>query len=157
MARRAGQDANKFGQMVDWAKQLPHQAPPPTAPAAAVPPEVSSLGFTGANMAHFFEHTWDFIDISVRTGKDTTFFPRGTTANDITTWLGEALRNLNPPGTSPRLPVPYAPEEVTIGIGKVQVGSKPASSAGDEIGQFFPLDGVTIKWPELEAIWEVLK
>jgi hypothetical protein len=85
MARRAGQDANKFGQMVDWAKQLPHQAPPPTAPAAAVPPEVSSLGFTGANMAHFFEHTWDFIDISVRTGKDTTFFPRGTTANDITT------------------------------------------------------------------------
>jgi hypothetical protein len=156
MARVAGGNAGVFGQMVDWAKMLPHQAPPPVPPAAAVPPECATFGFTaGANMPHFFEHTWEFINIALRNGKDTTFFPTGSAGN-ISTMLGEALRRLNPPGTHPALPIPGTPSPSVAGTLPVQVGSE-VHGAGTWIGQFFPLAGTTIPWVQLEAIWHVLR
>lgn len=155
MARVASGNASLFGQMLDWARALPHQSPPPVAPAAAVPPECATYGFsTGANMTHFFEHTWEFIDISKRTGKDTTFFARGTAGN-MSAMLGEALRRLNPPGRPP-LPIPGTPSPSVVGSLAVQVGSE-AHGAGLWIGQFFPLSGTTIPWVQLEAIWDVLR
>ena len=64
-----------------------------------------------------------FLDISLRNGKETTLFPKGTTPDQISTWLGDALRRLNPPGTTRAKPTAWIPEDTTVGTIQVQVGS----------------------------------
>jgi hypothetical protein len=153
MARVAGGDSHAFEEMVDLAKQLPHQ-PPPTPLIPAPPPEVASFGFHGVDFLHVLEgHTWEYLNIALRSGKDTTLIPRGTAPEQVSTWLGEVLRGLNPSGTVPPRPIPWATETGNAGGISWQVGSNDAN----EIGQFFPLDGVTIPWSKLEAILDVLR
>ena len=153
MARVAGGDSHTFGEMVDLAKQLPHQ-PPPAPPIPAPPSEVAAFGFHGVDFLHVLEgHTWEYLNIALRNGKDTTLMPRGAAPGEVSRWLGEVLRGLNPPGTVPPKPIPWVPQAGSAGGISWQVGANDAN----EIGQFFPLSGVTIPWNKLEAIFDVLR
>ncbi len=84
--------------------------------------------------------------------KSTTFWPQGTSPQQIADELGQALDRLNPPGTSPPLPIP----DHALVTGAVKVGSRTAGS-GAEIGQFFPLTGDTIPARVMRAIKALIK
>jgi hypothetical protein len=143
----------RFADMVDWTVLLSTRTA--GAPAVAAPPEVASLGFTGANMGHFIaEHTWEFLDIAKRLNKSTTLWPPGTAPQTVADMLGEALGKLNPTGGH-ALPAPGVPEATTAGGFAVQVGTLP----GPSVGQFFALAQgglITIKKGVMRAIWSIL-
>lgn len=109
-------------------------------------------------MAHFLDHTWEYVDLASRMGKQTTtFWPQGTSPSQISQYLGEALDHLNPPRVPgspapPRLPVPGSPLPAPTSGGSVQVGSQNSGA----IGQFFPASGETIVRNEMRAIGRVL-
>lgn len=153
----ANGNASKFAELVEWTQNLSRRVL--TKPTVPPPPEVAALGFSGADMPHFFDHTWEFVDIPSRLNKSTTFWPLGTgnTPNTISDALGEALRNLNPPG-GPRLPIAGTPSPTTGGGFTVQVGSITPPTP-PEVRQFFPLSQpglITILKNEMKAIWAIL-
>ena len=141
--------ASEFQKMADWADILKNVKPKPS---YAPPPQVATYGFNGADTAHFLDHTWEFVDINARVNKSTTMWPHGTTPQQIADELGQALDRLNPPGTSPPLPIPNN----ALATGAVKVGSRVAGS-GAEIGQFFPLAGDTIPARAMRAIKALIK
>ena len=151
----AGGNAAKFQQLVTWAERLALRG---AKPAYGAPPQVGAHGFSGANMGHFLDHTWEFLDLASRMGKpSTTFWPQGTSPSQISHYLGEALDHLNPPALPgspppPRLPAPGSPLPATTGGGPVQVGSQ----ASGNVGQFFPTSGETIVRNEMRALGRVL-
>ena len=153
----AAGNAARFAEMADHVRWLAARGP---APAAALPPEVARFGFSGADMPHYLNHTFDYIDIPGRLANHwprTTFWPRGTTPAQIYNYLGEVLRKLNP-GGGPRLPLPGHPELEVAGGYNVQVGSLPRP-AGPFLRQFFPTDQpglVSMYRNELQAIWNIL-
>jgi len=153
----ANGNAAKFQELVEWTTRLSSRSS--SVPAIAPPPEVSLYGFSGANMPHMLDgHTWEFLNIPSRLNKNTTLWPPGTSPTTIQAALGEALRNLNPPG-GPQLPSPGSPLPTTAAGRNVQVGSRTPPTP-PVIGQFFPLSQpglVTIVKQEMRAIWEILK
>lgn len=83
IARAAGGDSHAFGEMVDWAKQLPCR-PPPVPPIPAPPPEVAFYGFTGVDFKHSIEgRSWEYLNNFKRQGKDTTLIAQGTSPSQI--------------------------------------------------------------------------
>ena len=151
----AGGNAAKFQQLVTWTERLALRG---AKPAYAAPPEVAAHGFSGANMGHFLDHTWDYVDLASRMGKQTTtFWPQGTSPSQISHYLGEALDHLNPPAVPgspppPRLPAPGSPLPAPTSGGPVQVGSQNSGA----VGQFYPTSGETIVRTEMRAIGRIL-
>ena len=151
----AGGNATKFQQLVTWTERLALRG---AKPAYAAPLEVAAHGFSGANMGHFLDHTWEYVDLASRMGKQTTtFWPQGTSPSQISRYLGEALDHLNPsavPGSPPppRLPAPGSPLPAPTSGGPVQVGSQNSGA----IGQFYPTSGETIVRNEMRAIGRIL-
>jgi hypothetical protein len=153
--------ADKFNDMARWTVILAKRA---AKPGVAEPADVAALGFARADMGHFLDHTWEFVDIAKRLNKDTTFWPRFTSPTAISNALGQALRNLNPTGVRPAMPLPDIALTTTAGGFTVQVGSRvprgspPGTPA--EIGQFFPISqgGLdTIPRAVMKAIWDILR
>jgi len=151
----AGGNTLRFQQLVTWAERLALRGPKP---AYDAPPQVAAHGFPGANMAHFLDHTWEYLDLASRMGKQTTtFWPKGTTPSQISQYLGEALDHLNRPVVPgspppPRLPAPGSPLPAPTAGGPVQVGSQNSGA----VGQFYPTNGETIVRSEMRAIGRVL-
>ncbi|HET9624573.1 MAG TPA: DUF4157 domain-containing protein [Kofleriaceae bacterium] len=145
----AAGSAAEFEKMADWADILINVTPKP---AYAPPPQVAEHGFDGADMPHFLDHTWEHVNIDARVTKSTTFWPRGTAPQQIADELGWALDRLNPPGTSPRLPIPDHPLE----SGSFKVGSRTVGN-DVKIGQFFPLTGDMIPARAMRAIKALIK
>jgi hypothetical protein len=142
--------ATKFQQLVTWAERLALRGPKP---AYGAPPQVAAHGFSGANMPHFLDHTWEYLDLTLRMNKKTTFWPQGTSPSQISQYLGEALDHLNPPGSSlPRLPQPTSVTSATTSGGGVQIGMLN----DNRILQFFPTSGETILKAEMRAIGQLL-
>jgi hypothetical protein len=155
LMNRAAGNATKFRELVEQTKILQSRAAPP---AVSPPPAVSHFGFSGANMSHFLDgHTWEFLNIPSRLNKNTTLWPRGTSPSQISSYLDEALRNLNPPGTRPPKPLAGMPEKIPVAGGiEVQVGSLGSGM----LGQFFPTAAngfATIVKQDMRAIWDILK
>ena len=145
----AGGNSGKFEQLYRWTLRLSRRTAKPAYPP---PPQVAAHGFTGANMPHFLDHTWEWTNLASRMNKpSTTFWPEGTQPNRISGYLGEALDFLNP-GGGPRLPLPGTPLAAPTSGGGTQVGSQ----ASGAIGQFFPTSGVTIPRDEMRAIGRIL-
>ena len=63
----AGGNAAKFQQLLTWTERLALRG---AKPAYAAPPEVAAHGFSGANMGHFLDHTWEYVDLASRMGKE---------------------------------------------------------------------------------------
>jgi hypothetical protein len=109
-------------------------------------------------MAHFLDHTWEYVDLAARMAKpSTTFWPQGTSPSQISHYLGEALDHLNPPPVPgspppPRLPIAGSPLPATTSGGPVQVGSQ----GNGNIGQFYPTSGESIFRNEMRALGRVL-
>jgi len=110
------------------------------------------------SMAHFLDHTWEYVDLGVRMPKpSTTFWPQGTSPSQISHYLGEAIDHLNPPPVPgaplpPRLPIAGSPLPATTSGGPVKIGSL----ANGIIGQFYPTSGESIIRIEMRAIGRVL-
>ena len=162
--RAAGTAATTFDDLYSWTTRLSHRTVLTSAPSP--PSQVSAHGFSGADMQHFIEeHTWEFLNIALRLNKNTTLWPPGT-SSQIRTWLGQALDNLNPPGTSPPLPIPGTPSTSSAGGFQVQVGSLPGHASAPSgitspyLRQFFAQAQsslITIKKRDMRAIWAVLQ
>jgi hypothetical protein len=146
----AAGNSSKFEQLYRWTLTLSQRSPkPPYAP----PPQVATHGFAGANLPHFLDHTFEYIDIAARLNKPgTTFWPAHTPPNRISQYLGEALDLLNPAGSPTRLPIPNTPSVIPTSGGPVQVGSLPSNI----VGMFFPTTGVKIVKQEMRAIAKIL-
>jgi hypothetical protein len=125
------------------------------APSGPIPTNLR--GYSLTSMTHFFErHTYDFFDFSQIKGTQ-GMWPPGTTPDQISGYLDEALSLLDGP---PRIPIPpNSPlDNVAIPSGFIiQIGTK-LDGAAVRIGQFFPKSGpdvVTYVRKEMEAIKQV--
>ncbi len=79
-------------------------------------------------------------------------WPQGTTPQQISDQLGQALDRLNASGATPYKPISGTPSVA----GGVQVGARPAGG-GTEIGQFLPLTGDTIPARVMRTIKALIK
>lgn len=154
----AAGSGTKFEELARWTEQLSRRNL--VKPALAPPPQVAATGFTGANMDHVLDHTWEYVDLPSRFNKpSTTFWPVGTAPEEVSQYLGEALEDLNPPaapgapsGARPRLPLADQALDAMTSGGPTRVGSQQSG----RIGQFFPLMGESILRREMRAIIRLL-
>jgi len=112
----------------------------PPVPSNLTPPTTmpGAQQFGAANMSHFLdEHTYEYYDFA-ETGNRQSFWPAGTTAQDVATSLEDTINDLR----GKRIIVaPNTPVSVHLSSGiDVRFGVKGSGSI-KKIGQFFPLSG----------------
>jgi hypothetical protein len=138
-------------------------------PVRNQPPSIVGLrvGYNAAHIRHFLErHTYEWFNFG---GIDTVqgFWPVGTTSDNITAYVEEALQILHPPGGPPP-PPPLPPRPPMIPIPQfaipsgftVMVGIGYGPGGVIVVGQFFPRAGaggvVELSDVEMRAIRQVL-
>lgn len=128
----------RLSDVVPLFSQHPIGVPP--VPSNLIPPTTmpGAQQFGAANMSHFLdEHTYEYYDF-VKTGNRQSFWPAGTTAQDVANSLEETINDLR----ARRITVePYIPVSAHLSSGiDVRFGVRVIGSI-NEIGQFFPLSG----------------
>ena len=141
----AGGKPNEFRELASLPKEfppgrgsVPNPQPSNLAPGATDPP--GAQAFTSANTTHFLdEHTFKFYDFA-KTGTVQSFWPSGTTEQQVVAALEEAIRFIRANGITLSFPNAIeVPITSVPGVQTVQIGEK----AG-RIGQFFPKAGAAV-------------
>jgi len=128
-------------------KQTPVGTPPMPRNLTPPPSMTGAQSYSGANMPHFLdEHTYEYYNFA-NTGSSQSFWPAGTTAQDVAHILEETINELRRtstvvhpqtlPGGEP-ISVPLTSRSITVRFGVR--GSAPYT-----IGQFFPRSGSGIE------------
>ena len=126
-------NASEFVRLSDLAFKFKQQPKP-----ANLPSPVSITPYTGgANIAHFLDHTLEYMNLASRVNKpSTSLWPPDTTPQQLVSHYNDAIRQLAGP---PVIHVsPGTPQQITISGGiTVQIGTQSAAG-GLRVGQFFP-------------------
>jgi len=137
-------DFERLADAVPLFKQTPVGTPPMPRNLTPPPSMAGAQAFSGADMVHFLdEHTYEYFDFA-KAGSRQSFWPSGTTAQDVANALEEAIDELrlSQATVHPLHVAGGGPKPVFLpsrGI-TVQFGVR-GSAAPYSIGQFYPASG----------------